>query len=169
MELLDVYDEKGEKTGKIVERGCDRSIFWPWEHIGVAIIYIENSANKFLIQKTTPEKGGNYSTTGGHINHGEKPIETLIREVNEELGINIENENIIDLGYMIFDFPIRFIFYLKKDIDLASLKLQESEVASVSYMSLEELRELIKSGQMHQGHAKVLSRVLEYRQKNGGK
>lgn len=166
MELLDVYNDNGEVTGKVVERGTDKSSFLPGEHIAVAIIYIENSNGEFLIQKTSSKKGGHYSSTGGHIDHGEKPLDTIKREVKEELGIDISNDDIISLGFLAIDFPIRFMFYLKKDIDLKDIKLQKDEVESVSYMSMDEINEIIDKGLMHKAHEKVLKKVLEFKMNN---
>lgn len=165
-ELLDVYNDNGKKTGKVIERGIDATLFKPGEHIAVAIIYIENDNNEFLIQKTSKKKGGNFSSTGGHIGHNEEPIEAIKREVKEELGIDISNDNIIDLGFLVFDFPVRFIFYLKKNIDLNSIIIQKEEVESVSYMSENELKRIIEKGLMHKAHAKVLERVLEYKKED---
>ena len=162
MELLDVYNDNGEKTGRVVERRKDNH-FEEGEHIAVAIIYIENSKGEFLIQKTSLEKDGIYSSTGGHVDHGEEPIDSIKREVLEELGIDISSDDIIDLGYLLFDFPLRFVFYLKKDINLDDITLQKEEVESVYYMSVDEIRKLIDNGLMHKAHAKVLERVLEYR------
>jgi len=99
------------------------------------------------------------------VDHGEEPIDTIKREVKEELGIDISNDNIVDLGYLVVDFPVRFVFYLKKDINLKDVILQKDEVESVSYMSEDKLREIISNGLMHAGHTKVLNRVLEYRNK----
>lgn len=166
MELLDVYDNNANKTGRVVERGDKSAVFSDNEHIAVAIIYIENNEGKFLIQKTSKEKGGIYSSTGGHVDHGEEPIETIKREVKEELGIDISNDNIIDLGYVLCDFPIRFLFYLKKDIDLNNVKLQKEEVESVKYMSVDELNKIIENNEMHEAHGKLLKNVLEYKNVN---
>lgn len=163
MELLDVYDNNGHKTGRVVERGNKNESFNENEHIAVAIIYIENNNNEFLIQKTSKEKGGIYSSTGGHVNHNEKPLDTIKREVKEELGIDISNDNIIDLGYLLYDFPIRFIFYLKKDIDLKDIILQKDEVESALYMNEQQLKTIISKGLMHQAHAKILERIIEYK------
>jgi 8-oxo-dGTP pyrophosphatase MutT (NUDIX family) len=166
MELLDVYNNNGERTGRIVERGAKDISFTDGEHIAVAIIYIENDNNEFLIQKTSKQKGGNYSSTGGHVNHNEEPIDTIKREVKEELGIDISKDNIVDLGYLLFDFPIRFVFYLRKNIDIKDIILQKEEVESVSYMSEDKLRDLIEKGLMHEAHAKVLEYVLEYKKRS---
>ena len=166
MELLDVYNNNGERTGRIVERGAKDTLFAEGEHIAVAIIYIENDNNEFLIQKTSKQKGGNYSSTGGHVNHNEEPIDTIKREVKEELGIDISKDNIVDLGYLLFDFPIRFVFYLRKNINIKDIILQKEEVESVSYMSEAQLKGLIKKGLMHEAHAKVLEYVLEYKKRS---
>lgn len=163
MELLDVYDDNGQKTGKVVERGTKDDSLARGEHIAVAIIYIENSKNEFLIQKTSKQKGGIYSSTGGHVEHDEKPIDTIKREVKEELGVDINNDNIIDLGHIVFDFPVRFIFYLKKDIDLKNIVLKKDEVESVSYLNKSELEDIIAKGLMHNAHAKILEQVMKYK------
>ena len=167
MELLDVYNSNGEITGKVVERGSKDESFGPDEHIAVAIIYIENSKGEFLIQKTSKEKGGIFSSTGGHIDHGETPRKTIIREVKEEIGLDISNENIIDLGHICVDFPVRFIFYLKKDININDLVLKKDEVESMHYLSKDELKKVIDEGKMHKGHIYVLEKVLEYKKKLG--
>ena len=163
MELLDVYNDSGKKINKVIERGTNTYSCATGEHIAVAIIYIENDNSEFLIQKTSMQKGNIYASTGGHVIHNEEPIDTIKREVKEELGIDISKDDIVNLGYMVFDFPVRFIFYLKKNIDLKDIVLQKDEVESVSYMSERELKNIIKKGLMHKAHAKVLERVLEYR------
>ena len=161
MELLDVYDNNGKKTGKVVDRGEDLGFLSKDEHIAVAIIFIENSNNQFLIQKTSKEKGGLYASTGGHVDHGEDPYTTIKREVLEELGVDVSNDNIIDLGYLLIDFPIRFIFYLKKDIDINDIILQKEEVDNISYMSIDKIRNIINNDLMNKGHAKAFEYVLE--------
>lgn len=164
MELLDVYDCSGNKTGRVVERGNKDEIFNDNEHIAVAIIYIENDKGEFLIQKTSKEKGGHYSSTGGHINHGEDAFSTIVREVKEELGVDISNDNIISLGHICVDFSVRFMFYLKKNINLNDITLQKDEVESVLYMSVDKIKDFFDKGLMHKGHYKVLEKVLQYKQ-----
>ena len=73
------------------------------------------------------------------------------------------NDNIIDLGYLIFDFPLRFIFYLNKDIDLKDVTVQEDEVESVVFMSIDEIKENIEKGLMHKAHGRILEMILKYK------
>ena len=166
MELLDIYNSNGKLTGKVIPRETSLNEFGEDEHIAVAIIYIQNNEGKFLIQKTSIEKGGTYSSTGGHVTHNETPIETIIRETKEEIGLDITNENIVDLGHICVDFPVRFIFYLKKDIDIDSLVLDKNEVESIHYFNKEEISSIIEQGNMNKGHIIVLKKVLEYCENN---
>ena len=98
MELLNIYDDNGNKTGRIIERG-DKSVkLSKNEHIAISVIFIENDNGEFLIQKTSKEKGNIYSSTGGHVDSCETPITAIKREVKEELGIDISNDLIEEYG-----------------------------------------------------------------------
>ena len=94
MELLDVYDNNGNVTGKTIIRGDKNAVLNDNEHIAVAVIFIENENGEFLIQKTSQEKGGLFSSTGGHVDSGETPLVTIKREVKEELAYNVDNDQI---------------------------------------------------------------------------
>lgn len=162
MELLDVYDNNGKVTGRVVIRGDKTVTLNDNEHIALGVIFIQNSKGEFLIQKTSESKGGEYTSTGGHVDSGETPLQSIKREVKEELGLNVDNDNILELGYLLYDRPIRFMFYLKKDVDVQNLKLQQEEVDSVEFMSKDKIKELIARGLMLESHAKIFNKVLEY-------
>ena len=44
------------------------------------------------------------------------------------------------------------VYYLEKDIDIDSVKLQKEEVSSVSYMTKEEIDDLIKKEKITKSH-----------------
>ena len=160
MELLDVYDNNGNVTGRTIIRGDKTAVLNENEHIAVAVIFIENENGEFLIQKTSEEKGGEYSSTGGHVDSGETPLTTIKREVKEELGYNIDNEKIEEYGFMLYDMPIRYLYYLKKNIPLSELKIQKEEVADVEYMSVSKIKELIESNQMLKSHGIMFNELM---------
>ena len=161
MELLDIYDNEGNKTGKVIKRG-DKSVqLSENEHIAVAVIFIENNKGEFLMQKTSTEKGGLFSSTGGHIDSGETPLSTIRREVEEELGINVDNDTIEEYGFILYDKPLRYMFYLKKDIDINDIKVQEEEVEYVKYMTKEEILNLIENKQITESHGIIFNKILE--------
>ena len=105
MEVLSIYDDLGNLTDKTIIRGSKIKLA-DNEHIAVAVIFIENSEGKFLIQKTSVAKGNEFSTTGGHVLAGETPIDAIIRETKEEIGLTLNKNEIIDLGYLLYDSKI---------------------------------------------------------------
>ncbi|MBQ2872617.1 MAG: NUDIX domain-containing protein [Bacilli bacterium] len=163
MEYLDIYDNNGNVTGKVIQRGDKSLKLSDNEHIAVSVIYIENSDGKFLIQKTSQEKGGMYSSTGGHVCSGETPLESIKREVLEELGIDISKDKIEELGFILYDMPIRYMFYIRKDIDLSKINIQNEEVDYVEYMSANQIKELINKKLITESHGKIFEKVLKYK------
>ena len=163
MELLDIYDNKGNTTGRKIIRGDKTAILKDNEHIAIAVIFIENNNSEFLIQKTSQEKGGEFSSTGGHVDSGETPLETIKREVKEELGINIDNDLIEEYGYLLYDMPLRYLFYLRKDIDINDIVIQKEEVDYVKYMTIDEIENLIKNNRMLKSHGIMFNSLLEKR------
>lgn len=158
MEYLDIYNEKKEKLNKKIKRG-DKLL--DNEHILVTVIFIENSEGKYLIQKTSKEKGEKYATTGGHVLSGETSKTAIIREVKEELGLDISNENIIYIGDLLFGIPFGEIYYLKKDLDVAKLSLQHEEVEQVEYLSKDEILKLIETEKMTKSHGLMFKKMLD--------
>lgn len=156
--ILDIYNEKKEKLNKKIKRG-DKLL--DNEHILVAVIFIENSEGKYLIQKTSKEKGEKYATTGGHVLSGETPKTAIIRETKEELGLDVSNENIIYIGDLLFGIPFGEIYYLKKDLDIAKLKLQQEEVEQVEYLTKTEILKLIETEKMVKSHGLMFKKMLD--------
>ena len=161
MELLDVYDNEGKLTGRVVERSTYKENISKDEHIGIVQIFIENDNGDFLIEESAKTTGFKYLPVSGHIISGETPKEAIIRETMEEIGLDISNEDVKDVGSFIIDRPVRFIFYLKKDIDLTTLKLQQEEVENVTYKSATEMMYLIEQGLMHPVHRDIVPKVLK--------
>ena len=161
MELLDVYNNDGKTTGKVLERDTYKENLSEGEHIGISQIFIENNNGDFLIEESAKTTGFKYLPVSGHIISGETPREAIIREAKEEIGLDISNEDVKDVGFFIIDRPVRFIFYLKKNIDLKDLKLQKEEVESVSYKSATEMMYLIEKGLMHPVHRDIVPKVLK--------
>ena len=108
------------------------------------------------------EKGGEWSSAGGHVNSGEAPLRSIKREVFEELGIDIENDDVKGLGFLCYDRLLRFMYYLKKDIDIADVILQKEEAEYVKYMSVQEVNKIIEDGLITKSHGIIFREVLKY-------
>ena len=91
-ELRDLYDFHGNKTELTYHKGDPiPEGYYPT----VVMVVIRNSEGKFLMQKRVPSKGGDWGVTGGHPKAGETPMEGIVTEVKEELGLDFSKETFI--------------------------------------------------------------------------
>lgn len=160
MEILDLYDDNGNKLNKTIERGSKTE---PGENIMLSVVYIKDKNGKYLIQKTSKEKGNRYSTTGGHVTHGEDGLTTIIREIKEELGIDVDKDKLefIDQIKLPSKQCIFNIYELTMDeISQQDIKIQESEVESVILLTEEEIKKIIKEGNFLASHAYIFENYI---------
>ena len=148
MEIWDILDNEGNKTGRTMIKG-EEKIPEGFYHLG-ADVWIKNSENKILIQKRSPQKRlepNVWAMTGGSVIKGETSIETIERETFEELGIKINVKEAKRLtrfktGNVLID-----TFFLKQDIDLDEVIMQEEEVCDVKWATYEEIEEIYQQDQ----------------------
>lgn len=159
MEHLDLYDKDKNLIGKTIIRGEDVP---KDNYINVVIIFMQNNDGKFLLQLTSKEKGHKIATTGGHVKAGETSNEAIISEVKEELGLDISKENFKFLGTFIYRVVLFDVYYLNKDIDINTLILQEEEVESVAWYSIDEMLELVDKGILRNSNIEGFKMVLNY-------
>lgn len=159
MELRDLYNEKRELTGKTVQK--KEPIPAGYYYVTV-VIFIQNDQNEFLIQKRSTDKGGDWANTGGHPKTGESSLEGVVTEVKEELGIDIDPNKLILFKTVKTDNNFIDLYYLKSNINLDDIVMQQEEVQDVKWFSIEEIDGLIKHGEFHKGHELMYYECLEY-------
>ena len=147
MEYLNLYDINGNLLKEKGIRGVKTDNL-----VGIVIIFIENSKGEFLIQKTSSEKDSLFATTGGHVTYGLTFKDAIIKEVEEELGIDISNDNIIEVNTYIREFYIQKVFYLKKDINIEDIIIQESEVDYVKWIDKDSINKLIENKEFRESN-----------------
>lgn len=88
VEYWDLYNANKEKLGKVVKRG---DYLKDDEYHIVVNAWIKNSEGKYLISQRTANKTHPlmWETTGGSILKGESSISGVIREVKEELNVDL--------------------------------------------------------------------------------
>ena len=160
MEYLDLYDENKNLTGEKILRSKDM-IIEPGKYINIVIVFIENSDGKFLIQKTSKEKGSVWATTGGHVKAGTTCDEAIIEEIKEELGIDVNISEIKHIETNKLNRVYQDVYYLKKDIDINEIILQEEEVEYVKWLTKEEINELIEKEEFRKSNIGAFKSLTE--------
>ena len=108
-----------------------------------AAALIFNSKNELLIVR--PSYKDHWSIPGGISEKGETPWETCLREVNEETGLNIEEQKKpLCVSYSRFGGEreyIQFIFYggILKDEELCNIKIDGEEILEHKFVGLDEI------------------------------
>lgn len=147
METWEILDTEGRNTGKTIIKG--ETIPNGFYHLA-ADIWIINSENKILIQKRSSSKKLSpnvWAMTGGSVIKGESSIEAVERETKEELGIPLN----MDDAKLLKKFKTGLVwidtYFIRQDIDLSTIKMQESEVADVKWATYEEIEQMNSKGE----------------------
>lgn len=159
MEKRDLYDENKILTGETIYKGEPVP---KGRYYITVVIFIQNNKEKFLIQKRVLKKDGKWATTGGHPVSGENSKQGIITEIKEELGINVNNENIQLFKTIKTEDDFVDLYYLKEDIDINDVKLQKEEVDKAKWASIEEIKEMIKNGEFSESHTEFFKYCLEF-------
>lgn len=162
IEKRDLYDENRNLTGETIYKGEEIP---EGKYINVVLVFIQNSEGKFLIQKRSERKNGKYATTGGHPKSGETSIQGIITEVKEEIGLDINPQDLVlffggrqDEERVFWD-----DYYIKMDIpNIEELKLQEEEVASVHWFSIDEIKKLNEEDLFFRNHYEEFEILLDW-------
>ena len=148
MELSDVYNEKGERTGRVLERSQPLA---EGEYRLVVGVWIVNSKNEILITQRSPEKKfmpNKWENTGGHVQAGETGREAMVRELAEETGIEAAPDELILFATTKRPSYLGEEYILRKDVALEHVRLQPSETCDVRWVAEEIFDQMIDSGEI---------------------
>ena len=143
MERFDIYDQFGNKTGKVVPHDYKLK---NGEYRFICHVCIFDN-DKMLIQKRGLNKidfpGCWDISCGGGVNTEETSYQAILREAKEELGIEIKPDQ---KYYMRIFYPKGFDDYyiLNQAICLENLTLRDGEVLDAKWASKEEILEMMK-------------------------
>ena len=161
MEYLDIVSEDGNPTGETVDRDTAHreGILHRTAHVWV--VREGNDGYEILLQKRSMNKDsfpGLYDTSSaGHIPAGADFVESAIRELSEELGIDatpgqLNYAGMFRIQYekmfherMFKDNEVTKVYVYMEPVEIDGLTLQESEVEEVRWFNLDEVAEEIKT------------------------
>lgn len=174
-EYLDILDEQGNKTGEsrpyleVHEKGLTHSAVHVW---------IINDKNEILIQKRQSDRRFYPShwdiSAAGHVSAGQTSVEAAIRETKEELGLDIQESDLIFLGRVYESFATsQFInkefddiYIVKRNMEISDITLADGEVEAVKFVTKNEFKDWVDSkGEKmvpHEEYGKILEYLNSY-------
>ena len=145
-ELWDIYDEAGNKTGRVQRRGDP---FAPGDRHLCVHVWIQSPAGRFLLTKRAPGKAmaGLWECTGGSALAGEDSLRAALREAREETGLCLEPERA--------EYVFRFsgahyhcdVWRFVRDFKESDIVLQPGETCDFQLATPEDIRRLVAAGQ----------------------
>ena len=150
MELWDLYTENRRLTGKTHIRG--EEIPDGYYHL-VVHVWIKNSMGEYLISQrsaTRPTCPLMWECVGGSVVAGESSLEGALREVKEEVGLDL----LPGSGKLLFSKTRRtyhdimdvWLFQYNGEVSLDNATTDE--VAQIKWMTVPQIRELLDSGKL---------------------
>lgn len=164
-EYLDIVDEKDTIVTPHV----------PYEEVHalharhrVVHVLLFNDAGEFLLQLRSKKKKAYplYWTfsAGGHIRHGESSEKALVREVEEEIDLQVNPNQFIFKGEGIYEDELRHhIYYHTYSLvyDGPIEEKENDEVAAVQFVSWQTFKEMLADS-----HEKIVPELIEILQRH---
>ena len=110
------------------------------ERVELANICLVYHQDEILMQNRTKDDWRGFTLPGGHVEPGESVVESVVREVKEETGLDIQNPVLCGVK----QFPIengRYIIFLFKTNEFSG-KLVSSEEGEMRWVKRSEVAQL---------------------------
>ena len=160
-EFLDLVDENGNPTGEREDRAIIHATGLRHRTAHLWLMRERCGQVEILLQKRSADKDsypGCYDiSSAGHIPAGMDFIPSALREFSEELGLTATEEEIVLCGQRRFfhrqvfhgkpflDHQVSNVYVLVRDVEPSEMTLQTSEVQSVIWMPLCEVRRHVEA------------------------
>lgn len=100
----------------------------------------------------------------GHIDHGETPLKTAAREIQEEVGFKADSFEEIMVHSSTGTVNSKFYYYLASELSLSKLPNPDGEdtILEIRKIQLKELKRMFYAGEIHWGLATLgIFRIFE--------
>ncbi len=151
MEIWDLYDEQGHRTGETWERSRALEIPEGRYHI-VCDILIRHRDGDFLLTLRDPDKdihpGCLEASAGGSALAGETPEQAARREMLEETGLAAERLELISTTLRPQSHSVIFAFWAAVSCEKDQVRLQEGETVGYRWVDPETLLAMMSAEPM---------------------
>jgi len=147
MEIWDLYDEQGRKTGETWERSRAKEIPEGRYHI-VCDILIRHQDGTFLLTLRDPNKdiypGCLEASAGGSALSGETPEQAAKREMFEETGLSAEKLELIGITRKPQSRSVIYAYLAAVACDKDSVRLQPGETVGYQWVDPQVFLRMIR-------------------------
>ena len=149
MEYIDIFDENNNPTGIVKEK---KQAHEDGDFHRTAHIWIINNRKELLLQKRSASKKTHpncWDISGaGHIKAGESVVDGAIRELKEELGVEVEEK---DLQYIATiksiknpkNMEFQYVYLLNCNKEIEEYIFEDNEVSKVKYVYFKDLEKMV--------------------------
>lgn len=150
MEYFDIYNENGIPTGEKVERSIAHKEGFLHAAVHIYIYRINEGKLEILLQKRADNKDSFPScwdtSCAGHVSTGESFEKASLKELREELGINITKRSLTHLFDQVvekinvfysetfIDREYNKVYALPLNVPESALHFQETEISALKWM-----------------------------------
>ena len=142
MEIVDLLNNRKELTGET----CERNAVPDGKYRLSIHIWIVNDKNEILIQQRSANRKkfpNMWTNTGGACIAGETSIETVFRELKEELDITPSIDNLELIASYKREKDYVDVWVLKQNTNITDLKFNDNEVQDAKWVTVEEWKKLL--------------------------
>ena len=180
-ELIDILTPQGNQTGKTALKSEAHKNGW---FHATAHIWLFTADRKILLQKRALTKkvfpGIWDISVAGHIGAGEEILDGAKREVFEEIGLILEDKDLIKIGTRIHqvvhengihDNEYHHVFIAELKTPISELTMQPEEVAGLELWDLKVLKETknlenVLLPRFHEYYVTVYNKIISYLKEN---
>ncbi len=150
MEIWDLYDRNGEKTGDTFVRGQGNFQEIPSDryHIVVELLVLHNDGT-YLLTKRDERKdvypGFWEASAGGSAVQGEEPLEAARRELFEETGLRPDSLELVGIMFRDKSHGLFYSYVARVSCPKDSVVLQEGETTDYKWVDVNGLLDYVES------------------------
>lgn len=154
-EFWDVYNENRQKTGRLHQRGLPMA---PEDYHLTVMVWLFDSQGRVLLTRRHPDKpwGDWWECTGGAVTAGEDSYTGALREVAEEIGVDLKEG---PAGKLVKSYrrtanqPGKYssfydVYLFVRDIPAEKLILQPEEVTDAKWVTRQEYEAMLAGGRI---------------------
>ena len=150
MELIEFVNDKENFKEKLMDKVIikDESLL----HKEICV-FVSNDNNQVLLQKRSANKRmfpNKWTLLTGHVELGESFEEAGLREIKEEIGMDVSLNNLHLFARRIFtkedsNPDVTYFFYTKCNLSETDFIIQQEELSEVKWYSIDEVINMIRN------------------------